>query len=504
MSNNNDIILNYKGIKKPIKIPENYTQLENIFFKLFNEDKNKVFSFSYLSNIDKNTNFSEIKSKIINVDLLNNKNNNGKYENDLNKKNNNLNINIENDLNKLKKEYQKLKEKSKLLQEQIKEYEKKIDNLENGFLHLKVDYEKTLIEEKNIALLFLSFKSINGITYLIYSNKDNSMIYYDINNNQKINEIKNPHNSKITKISHCFDNLNKRDIIMSIGDENDIKLWDFRSFECIHIFKNIYEKIINKNIFIKKGTLSACFYKDCNQSYIITGCNQNYTSIKKFDFEGNQISETGLFYYFNHHHRHLGGAVFFINTFEFSSSIILGLYSEIIIYESPFSSISKKQTYKDNNKIDILYNNIILDEKNKRIIALCLDDFSKIIRIWNFYCGQVFIKININDVIQWNDPFLLENNFLFVKSDFELKIIDFKRALIINSYKGKERISSIKNILHPIYGKCIIILEENGKIKLLKITGTYDDIEENISPNFKKKDDDDDYDDSYMDLGMLF
>ncbi len=87
--------------------------------------------------------------------------------------------------------------------------------------------------------------------YLIYSNKDNSMIYYDINNNQKINEIKNPHNSIIIKISHCFDNLNKRDIIMSIGNEKDIKLWDFKSFECIHIFKNIYEKDLYQHVFLK-------------------------------------------------------------------------------------------------------------------------------------------------------------------------------------------------------------------------------------------------------------
>ena len=199
MSNNHDIILNYKGIKKPIKIPENFTQLENLFFTLFNEDKNKLFSFSYLSNIDKNTNFSEIKSKIINVDLLNNNNNNEKYEYDLSKKNQNSHLNIEKDLNKFKKDYKELQEKCKLLQVQIKEYEKKIYNIENGIKHLKVEYEKTLTEKKNIAKLDSIFKSINGNIYLIYSNKDNSMIYYDINNNQKITEIKNAHNSKNCK-----------------------------------------------------------------------------------------------------------------------------------------------------------------------------------------------------------------------------------------------------------------------------------------------------------------
>ena len=193
MSGINDIIVNYKGIKKPIKIPENFSQLENLFLMLFNEDKNKNFSFSYISKIDKNTNFSEIKSKIINVDLLNDKNNDEIY--DLSKKNQNSHLDIEKDLNKFKKDYQELQEKCKLLQEQIKEYEKKIYNIENGIKHLKVEYEKTLTEEKNIAELYSIFKSINGNTILIYSNEGNSMIYYDINNNQKITEIKNAHNS---------------------------------------------------------------------------------------------------------------------------------------------------------------------------------------------------------------------------------------------------------------------------------------------------------------------
>ena len=78
---------------------------------------------------------------------------------------------------------------------------------------------------------------------------------------------------------------------------------------------------------------------------------------------------------------------------------------------------------------------------------------------------------------------MLDNNYLFLTNDNELKIIDFKRALIINSYKGKMKILSIKEIFHPIFGKCIITLEENKKINLLKITETYDDIKENISPN---------------------
>ena len=268
---------------------------------------------------------------------------------------------------------------------------------------------------------------------------------------------------------------------MSIAEKNDIKLWDLKSFECIHIFNNIYEK----------GFITACFFKDNNQPYIITGCSKNHTSIKIFDFKGKLISEIGLFNDFNYYYSEERG-VHYINTFEISSSIIIGSRGEIIIYEDPFS-LSEKKIYKHYGRSDIFYNNIILDEKNKRIIALCLEDFKKIIRIWNFYCEQVIAKIDLYDTFQWNDTFLLDNNYLFLTNGHELNIIDFKRTLIINSYKEKNKILSIKNIFHPILGKCIIILEEIKKINLLKITETYDDIEENISPKLLNYSFNDDY-----------
>ena len=49
---------------------------------------------------------------------------------------------------------------------------------------------------------FCVFKSIYDIFYLIYTSKNNSIIFYNILDNKKINEIKNIHKNYITNYRH--------------------------------------------------------------------------------------------------------------------------------------------------------------------------------------------------------------------------------------------------------------------------------------------------------------
>ena len=121
------------------------------------------------------------------------------------------------------------------------------------------------------------FKSINGIFYLIYS-KINSIINYDIINYKIISEIKKAHNSKITNFRHCSDNINKRDLLLSISkDDNILKLWNVTNFECL----------LNINNVNTKGALySGCFLKDSKMIKILStnfNSDGNPEPIKLFD-----------------------------------------------------------------------------------------------------------------------------------------------------------------------------------------------------------------------------
>ena len=61
------------------------------------------------------------------------------------------------------------------------------------------------IDSYYIENLFLVFKSINDILYLIYSNNDGSIISYDLIYFKKINEIKNAHCGKKINFRYYLD-----------------------------------------------------------------------------------------------------------------------------------------------------------------------------------------------------------------------------------------------------------------------------------------------------------
>jgi hypothetical protein len=61
--------------------------------------------------------------------------------------------------------------------------------------------------------------------YLIHSNVEQSIIYYDLNNLRKVTEIINTHMKPISSFRHFSDEVNKRDLIMSVScDDNNIKI----------------------------------------------------------------------------------------------------------------------------------------------------------------------------------------------------------------------------------------------------------------------------------------
>ena len=158
-----------------------------------------------------------------------------------------------------------------------------------NFNHL-FDLTKDSFIDYYLDNTFITFKSIrNNILYLIYSNKYNSIISYNLNDNQKINEIKSAHNYKIKNFRYHLDEINKRDLIISISyRDNNIKLWDIDYFECI---LNI------KNVNLCGAICSACFLYDNNEHFIISSnfCtsikDDAIEPIKVFDFKGNKIKE---------------------------------------------------------------------------------------------------------------------------------------------------------------------------------------------------------------------
>ena len=373
---------------------------------------------------------------------------------------NNENYSIINDLNyyynKINDEINNLKDKIMLLNEEINiiknnkiqkinDEENEINKTNNKANDLEFFCDITNDSYSNLYFSnsFSVFNSLNQILYLIYSNKKNSIIHYNLNDNKIIKEIKNAHKKCITNFRHYLDNLNKRDLIMSISSEdNNIKIWDIEDDEdCL---LNI--RYINNNGYL----YSACFLNEKNINYIITSnytFNNNPENIKVYDFNGKKIKEIN----------NSNEITYYIDSFydnKLLKNYILTCNEGFIkSYDCNKNDVYKKYTDDNNNTGHF---NLIINE-NKDIFQILESSFDGNIRIWNFHTGELLNRIKISDecikeICMWNNEYILA-----ACDDKTIKIIQLDNGIIIKELKGhKNYVISIKQIIHPIYGQCLI------------------------------------------------
>ena len=328
-------------------------------------------------------------------------------------------------------------------------------NIEN--ITLLDDLTKDSFAEILLDNTFAVFKSTNELIYLIYTTKDKSIISYSIIENKKINEIIKAHENYITNIRYFLDKINKRDLILTISaSDNNLKLWNINNYECLLNLKNIN----------KRGEInSACFLNHNDQNYIITS---NYTiyndPIKVYDFNGKLIKEINDSNY----------RTIFIDTYydnQLSKNFILTSNKGFV---TSYDYGNNKVYYKysdEENKIDYC-SLIIHSSENNDIIKLIASSDDGCIRIWNFHSGKILKKIKVQNkyvygICLWNNDILLVGS-----GDKTIKVVDLKEGKIINNLVGhKDDVISLKTIIHPKYGKCLISQgngEDQIKIWIIK------------------------------------
>ena len=321
------------------------------------------------------------------------------------------------------------------------------------------DYQSISNKAKNIEFLinlvedsysyeklgnsFIVFNSIYDILYLVYTNKKQSLISFNLNSRKKINEIKKSHNWFISNITHFKDNNNKRDLIITISYfDNNIKLWNINNMECLYNYE-----YINKSGYI----FSACFLYDNNQIYIISSNwnfnNANIELIKIYNLEGNKIKEI------NNSDQNVNYIESYYDNKLLNNFIITGN----IGYIKSYNYIENKvyHEYIDGNNRDEYHTNLIIDFKEDitELMESCDDG---IVRIWNFHSGELINKINlffkIFSICLW------EYDQLYVSCDDNtIKLIDLKNKKIINNLINHSKfVVTIKKIIHSKYGECLI------------------------------------------------
>lgn len=290
---------------------------------------------------------------------------------------------------------------------------------------------------------FAIFKSISNKFHLIFSNINNSIICYDLDNLQIINEIKNSHSKSITNFRHHLDIKNKRDIILSLSyEDNNIKLWNLKTWECLLNLINI-----NNNGYL----FSAYIFNKNNEILLVTSNYDNFHEysepIKIFDFYGTKLKEiensNKKTYFVDVYFDEYLSYNFIIACYK--DSIISFNYNKNEIYKKYYDFLSEEKSHS----CTIIKN----DDKIVKLFESCNDG---IVRIWDFHQGLLLGRITVNDEYL-NSICLWDEHFLFVAcDDGYIKLVDLKNEKIIqNKCNESNEILTVKSLIHPKYGKCL-------------------------------------------------
>ena len=296
--------------------------------------------------------------------------------------------------------------------------------------------------------------NLNKILYLIYSKEDKSIITYDLINNKIINETKNAHEKFITNFR--YQKIGERDIIMTIScEDNNLKLWNFPSWECILDIKNI-----NSSGILKSGA----FLNEKNQYYTVTSnalipyLQENLEGIKVFDLQGNKVKEIP----------NSKDDTFFLDIYYDEDNkknfIITANVGSVKSYD--YTEGKLFQLYKDTEGQQ---HYTIMQHKENNMLKLIGSSFDGNVRIWNFNTGELLKKINvyedfIYDICLWN------NKYLFVgclKS--RIRLVDLEEGKVIKTFEATKGFPvTINKFVTPELGECLISQNTND-ITLWKI-----------------------------------
>lgn len=309
---------------------------------------------------------------------------------------------------------------------------------------------------------FCVFSSINKILYLVYATKVKSIILYNLVNNEIISKIKQAHSEYISNFRHYRDIKNKRDLIISIsGKNNNIKVWDIRDLTCLANIENIYQN----------GYLySACFIND-NNNIIIAASNENYELVKIYNLKGNQIETLNNSNYVTY---------FIDNFYDKESNINFIITGNLGFCRSYMYEMNEEYgIYKDKEK-NAPHCSIIIVKDSKEITKMIESSQNGIIRIWNFHSMELLVIIDLNTRYEIKKIFGIclwdENNLCVGCGDDTIKLLNLNSKIFTifdNLIGHNNNVLSIKKIMHPKYGNCLISQDKGNSQILLWINSKF-------------------------------
>jgi WD40 repeat protein len=223
---------------------------------------------------------------------------------------------------------------------------------------------------------------------------------------------------------------------------------------------------------------SSCFLCENSNIYIVFGkqnivYDENERPIKVFNLSGKLIKDMnesgeGTNYIDNYYDekssKHFIISKYkmndddYIKSFDFKENKLFHKYRE------------NNNNYDDNSDFENsdYTDDIIINDKGK-IVELFDFSYDNYIRIWNFHSGELLTKININIYSDIYSFFLWNKKYLIMGcNDCSIEILDIEKETIIRELAGHlDVVKTIRKLIHPKYGECLLTQgkkEENIKL----------------------------------------
>ena len=333
----------------------------------------------------------------------------------------------------------------------------KIPNNNSKSICPQLSFYKNLTKKTNSIYQgdnnFAVFETINKEIFLVYSGKNCSIFFYDIDQDNLIKTISQAHSQQITNFRYSRDKNNSRDLVLSISDKNkNIKIWEVKTFSCILNLENVY---------FDGFLFSSCFLIEeiIKKSYIIT-INFSNEPIKIFNFKGAIVKSI------DNREDHTYIVDSYYNSFQKRYYIITGNENFIISYNFEDGKIYNKYCDYSSASCLHMFFEITLKDTEASLIETDLLGF---VRIWNFDTGSMIKKYLVGKDLKLRGICLWSEKYIFVgANDKKVKLIDLNNGKVLDELKCNEIPCTIKKINSYKFGECLLFMGKsyNGQIKM--------------------------------------
>lgn len=321
-------------------------------------------------------------------------------------------------------------------------------------IKLQQELTKDSYTDEFLVGSFTIFTTIDNRTLLVYATKENTIIFMNFEDFQKIHEIHNTiHSEQVTTFRHHLDKTSNphRDLLLTISSKgNDAVIWDIKDYSCVILIQLEFNK--EYDIYFYSG----CFLGSHNIPYIVAGFHSKAfvpQPICIFNMEGQsvkQIQNTNakIFYIDNYYDKNIS-----------KNYIIICMEQLVVSYNFEDDKVYNvyPNEFKTFKHLKIYHNNHCLINDNGPIVKLIISSYDNYIKVWDFNAAKVLVKIKCKNAGIMG-MCLWDNDYLFAcGDDTMIKLVNYTKGKVVKTLPGHKYSSlTVKKAHHPKFGDCIV------------------------------------------------